>query len=100
MMAHQRELDRRQFESLCGMQRSVEELCGWFGCDKAALNTWCVDTYGEDFRSAFDRLAMMGRIALRATRSPQQRKTCPWRGTWRRSGQAMTHPRRSGRTTG
>lgn len=65
MMAHQRELDRRQFESLCGMQCSVEELCGWFGCDEAALNTWCVDTYGEDFRSAFDRLAMMGRIALR-----------------------------------
>ena len=65
MMAHQRELDRRQFESLCGMQCSVEELCGWFGCDETALNTWCVDTYGEDFRSAFDRLAMMGRIALR-----------------------------------
>ena len=65
MMAHQRELDRRQFESLCGMQCSVEELCGWFGCDEAALNTWCMDTYGEDFRSAFDRLAMMGRIVLR-----------------------------------
>ena len=65
MMAHQRELDRRQFESLCGMQCSVEELCGWFGCDEAALNAWCMDTYGEDFRSAFDRLAMMGRIVLR-----------------------------------
>lgn len=65
MMAHQRELDRRQFESLCGMQCSVEELYGWFGCDEATLNTWCVDTYGEDFRSAFDRLAMMGRIAPR-----------------------------------
>jgi hypothetical protein len=65
MMAHQRELDRRQFEGLCGMQCSVEELCGWFGCDEAALNAWCMDTYGEDFRSAFDRLAMMGRIALR-----------------------------------
>ena len=65
MMAHQRELDRKQFESLCGMQCSVEELCGWFGCDEAALNAWCMDTYGEDFRSAFDRLAMMGRIVLR-----------------------------------
>lgn len=64
-MAHQRELDRKQFESLCCMQCSVEELCGWFGCDEAALNAWCMDTYGEDFRSAFDRLAMMGLIALR-----------------------------------
>lgn len=60
-----REFDRKQFESLCGMQCSVEELRGWFGCDEAALNTWCMDTYGEDFRSAFDRLAMMGRIVLR-----------------------------------
>lgn len=65
MMAHQRELDRKQFEGLCGMQCSVEELCGWFSCDEAALNAWCMDTYGEDFRSAFDRLAMMGRIVLR-----------------------------------
>lgn len=65
MMAHQRELDRKQFESLCGMQCSVEELCGWFGCDEAALNAWCINTYGEEFRSAFDRLAMMGRIVLR-----------------------------------
>lgn len=64
-MTGQREFDRKQFESLCGMQCSVEELCGWFGCDEAALNTWCMDTYGEDFRSAFDRLAMMGRIVLR-----------------------------------
>lgn len=60
-----REIDRKQFESLCGMQCSVEELCGWFGCDEAVLNAWCMDTYGEDFRSAFDRLAMMGRIVLR-----------------------------------
>ena len=60
-----REFDRKQFESLCIMQCSVEELCGWFGCDEAALNAWCLDTYGEGFRSAFDRLAMMGRIVLR-----------------------------------
>ena len=64
-MSQFRGFDRKQFESLCGMQCSVEELRGWFGCDEAALNTWCMDTYGEDFRSAFDRLAMMGRIVLR-----------------------------------
>ena len=64
-MPGQREFDRKQFESLCGMRCSVEELCGWFGCDEAALSAWCMDTYGEDFRSAFDRLAMMGRIVLR-----------------------------------
>lgn len=60
-----REFDQKQFESLCSMQCSVEELCGWFGCDETALNAWCMDTYGEDFRSAFDRLSMLGRILLR-----------------------------------
>ena len=60
-----REFDRKQFESLCSMQCSVEELCGWFGCDEAALDAWCMDTYGEDFRRAFDRLAMVGRVLLR-----------------------------------
>lgn len=64
-MAHQRELERKQFESLCGMQCSVEELCGWFGCDEAALDAWCQDTYGEPFCQAFNRLTLVGRIALR-----------------------------------
>lgn len=64
-MAHQRGLERKAFESLCGMQCSVEELCWWFGCDEAALDTWCQDTYGESFCQAFDRLTMAGRIALR-----------------------------------
>lgn len=60
-----RKFDQTQFESLCGMQCSVDEVCGWFGCDETALNAWCMDTYGEDFRSAFNRLAMLGRIVLR-----------------------------------
>lgn len=64
-MAHQRELERKAFESLCSMQCSVEELCGWFGCDESALDTWCCQTYGESFRHAFDRLTLAGRIALR-----------------------------------
>lgn len=64
-MAHQRELERKQFESLCGMQCSVEELCAWFGCDEAALDAWCLQIYGEHFRQAFDRLTVVGRIALR-----------------------------------
>lgn len=64
-MAHQRELERKQFESLCGMQCSVEELCAWFGCDEAALDAWCLQIYGEPFRQAFDRLTVVGRIALR-----------------------------------
>lgn len=65
IVSGQREFDRKQFESLCSMQCSVEELCGWFGCDEAALNAWCMDAYGEDFRTAFDRLAMVGRVLLR-----------------------------------
>lgn len=64
-MAHQRELERKAFESLCGMQCTVEELCGWFGRDETALDAWCQDTYNESFRQAFDRLTMTGRIALR-----------------------------------
>ena len=64
-MAHQRELERKQFESLCGMQCSVEELRAWFGCDEATLDAWCQNTYGEPFRQTFDRLTVVGRIALR-----------------------------------
>jgi hypothetical protein len=61
-MSHRRELEPRQFESLCGMQCSVDELCGWFGCDEAALDAWCMEQYGESLTQAFDRLTMAGRI--------------------------------------
>ena len=64
-MSQRRELDPRQFESLCGMQCSVDELCGWFGCDEAALDAWCMEQYGESFTQAFDRLTSAGRILLR-----------------------------------
>ena len=64
-MSHRRELEPRQFESLCGMQCSVDELCGWFGCDEAALDAWCMEQYGESFTQAFDRLKTAGRILLR-----------------------------------
>ncbi len=52
-MSHRRELELGQFESLCVMQCSVDELCGWFGCDEAALDAWCMEQYGESFTQAF-----------------------------------------------
>ena len=60
-----RGFDRKQFESLCGMQCSVEDLCGWFRCKVTELDAWCGSEYGEAFEDVYNRLAVAGRVALR-----------------------------------
>lgn len=64
-MAPRRKLNRSQFESLCVMQCTAEELFGWFGCSESDLDSWCCENYGESFRDSFDRLSLDGRILLR-----------------------------------
>ena len=35
------EIDKDQFEKLCGIQCTEEEISGWFKCSVDTLNRWC-----------------------------------------------------------
>lgn len=59
------QIDRVQFEKLCQLQCTREEILDWFGCTEKPLLRWCNETYGTDFKGAFAMFRGRGKIALR-----------------------------------
>lgn len=60
-------IDQRQFESMCGYQCTLEEICGILGVTDVTLNTWCKETYGTTFSEVFKEKRSLGRMSLRRT---------------------------------
>jgi hypothetical protein len=58
-------IDHKQFESLCGLQCTLEEICGWFGITDKTLNSWCKKTYNKTFSEVFKEKRSTGKISLR-----------------------------------
>ena len=61
----QAEIDKKQFENLCSLQCTREEICGWFGISDKTLDRWCHKTYGENFSVVFTEKRAGGKISLR-----------------------------------
>lgn len=59
------EIDKKQFENLCGLQCTLEEICGWFGVTDKTLNSWCKRTYSSSFSEVFRQKRGKGMIAVR-----------------------------------
>lgn len=60
-------IDKKQFENLCGMQCTEEEIAAWFKCTQDTLNNWCKKTYGTTFSGAYKVYSANGKISLRRT---------------------------------
>lgn len=58
-------IDKKQFESLCGMQCTRREICSFFECDAKTLNEWCRREYGKTFSGVFEEKRGRGLVALR-----------------------------------
>lgn len=58
-------IDKKAFESLCGLQCTLEEICDFFGVTDKTLNTWCKKEYGETFSVVFRQKRNLGKISLR-----------------------------------
>ncbi len=65
MARPRKEIDQKQFENLCGLQCTLEEICGWFGITDKTLNTWCKRTYNASFSDVFRQKRGAGKISLR-----------------------------------
>lgn len=59
------EIDREEFEKLCGMQCTLDEVCYWFGVTDKTLNAWCKRTYKQSFSEIFEQKREAGKISLR-----------------------------------
>lgn len=65
MARPRKEIDQKQFENLCGLQCTLEEICGWFGITDKTLDSWCKRTYHASFSEVFAQKRGAGKISLR-----------------------------------
>lgn len=59
------ELDQGQFEGLCELQCTKQEICGFFHITDKTLEKWCRRTYKAGFSDVFREKRGRGKIALR-----------------------------------
>lgn len=65
MARPKKKLDIKDFEKLCAIQCTQDEICGWFNVTDKTLTRWCMDTYGMSFSDVFKLKRGRGKIALR-----------------------------------
>ena len=65
MARPKKEIDKKQFENLCGLQCTKEEICAWFDITDKTLDAWCKRTYRQSFSVIFAQKRGKGKISLR-----------------------------------
>lgn len=59
------EIDKVQFEKLCGLQCTKEEISAFLNCSEDTIERWCNREYGECFAVVFREKRAFGKISLR-----------------------------------
>jgi hypothetical protein len=65
MARPQKEIDQKQFENLCGLQCTEEEIADFFDCSVDTISRWCKRTYDESFAEVYKKKSSKGKISLR-----------------------------------
>lgn len=58
-------IDWEEFEKLCFLQCSIQEICLWFHVSHQTLERRCKEYYGETFGQIFEKKRVGGLISLR-----------------------------------
>lgn len=59
------EIDASQFEKLCSIQCTLNEIAGFFNCSSDTIERWCKREYKESFADAYKKYSAGGKISLR-----------------------------------
>ena len=59
------EIKKEQFESLCNLQCTLDEIAGFFKCSSDTIERWCKRTYNQGFAEAYKTYSQNGKISLR-----------------------------------
>ena len=71
MARPRKEIDSEQFEKLCALQCTLQEIANWFGCSEDTIERWCQRTYTDEngqpmgFADAYKNYSVDGKISLR-----------------------------------
>ena len=58
-------INEKQFESLCAIQCTEEEICNVLDVSEKTLISWCNEVYGESFSKVFRQKRDLGKTSLR-----------------------------------
>ena len=58
-------INQKQFERLCAIQCTQEEICNVLEVSEKTLINWCQEVYNESFSKGFRQKKELGRMALR-----------------------------------
>ena len=58
-------LDKNQFESLCALQCTLEEISAFFGVSDTTLWRWCKREYKASFEDIYKKKSAAGKMSLR-----------------------------------
>ena len=61
----QTEINKDQFEKLCELHCTKEEIANIMDCDEKTLNAWCQRTYGVTFSLVYRQKASNGKMSIR-----------------------------------
>lgn len=67
MARPKKQIDKKTFEGLCGIQCTQGEICSVLDVDFKTLQRWCKETYGEDFSKVVKKKSDVGKSSLRRT---------------------------------
>ena len=74
-------IDQKQFEGLCSILCTEDEICSFFSCSPDTINRWCHQTYGTTFEEIWKKKSSVGKISLRRIQF-KQAETNPSMAIW------------------
>lgn len=60
-----KDIDKTNFEKLCGLLCTLDEIAGFFNCSPDTIERWCKREYKANFAEVFKRFSAAGKISLR-----------------------------------
>ena len=60
-----KQIDKVQFEKLCALQCTEEEICGFLDVTDKTLERWCQKEYKAHFSEVFRQKRGVGKVSLR-----------------------------------
>lgn len=59
------QINKENFEKLCGLQCTLEEIAGFFNCSADTIERWCKSEYSTTFAETFKKHSASGKASLR-----------------------------------
>lgn len=65
MARPKKDIDVIQFQKLCGLQCTLEEIASFFDCSEDTIENWCKRELGARFSDVYKKYSAPGKISLR-----------------------------------